>query len=245
MAVEVNHAFVSAKGDGPDATRVQPSNWNEDHVITGLGDAAEKDVGTTAGTVAAGDDSRFKTVGTTAGTVAAGDDSRITGAAQKASNLSDLANAATAFGNIKQVATSSATGVVELATDAEAITGTDTARALTPANGLAAFERLGKLRGVNAQTADYSLLAADAGKVVEMTAATSKTVTIPANATTAIDNDCYFTVVSGQSDVVVDAAGGVTLNGVVSGSFTIPAWGSATFYKKATNTWVAPNQEVA
>ena len=39
-------------------------------------------------------------VGTTAGTVAAGDDARITGAAQKASNLSDLANAATARANL-------------------------------------------------------------------------------------------------------------------------------------------------
>lgn len=39
-------------------------------------------------------------VGTSAGTVAAGDDSRITGAAQKASNLSDLANAGTARTNL-------------------------------------------------------------------------------------------------------------------------------------------------
>lgn len=45
-----------------------------------------------------------------------------------------LWNAATAFSNIKQAATASATGVVELATDAEAITGTDTTRAVTPAN---------------------------------------------------------------------------------------------------------------
>ena len=41
-----------------------------------------------------------KNVGTTAGTVAAGDDSRITGAAQKASNLSDLASASTARTNL-------------------------------------------------------------------------------------------------------------------------------------------------
>jgi hypothetical protein len=41
-----------------------------------LGDAAAKNTGTTSGTVAAGDDSRFKAVGTTSGTVAAGDDSR-------------------------------------------------------------------------------------------------------------------------------------------------------------------------
>lgn len=39
-------------------------------------------------------------VGTTAGTVAAGNDSRITGAAQKASNLSDLASASTARTNL-------------------------------------------------------------------------------------------------------------------------------------------------
>lgn len=53
-------------------------------------------------------------------------------------NLSDVANAATAFGNIKQAASDSATGVVELATTAEVQTGTDTARAVTPA-GVAAF----------------------------------------------------------------------------------------------------------
>ena len=41
-----------------------------------------------------------KNTGTTSGTVAAGDDSRITGAAQKASNLSDLASASTARTNL-------------------------------------------------------------------------------------------------------------------------------------------------
>lgn len=95
----------------------------------GLGTAATKNVGTAAGTVAAGDDSRFaaaadalqkvqnladlpdpsaarsslglgnaaiKNTGTAAGTVAAGDDPRITGAAQKAQNLADLTNPAVA-----------------------------------------------------------------------------------------------------------------------------------------------------
>ncbi|MFI7073567.1 glycine-rich domain-containing protein [Micromonospora sediminicola] len=41
-----------------------------------------------------------RSVGTTAGTVAAGDDARITGASQKASNLADLTNAATARTNL-------------------------------------------------------------------------------------------------------------------------------------------------
>lgn len=52
---------------------------------------------------------------------------------QRQLNLSDVASASTAFSNIKQAATESATGVVELATTAEAVTGTDTSRAVTPA----------------------------------------------------------------------------------------------------------------
>lgn len=74
-----------------------------------------------------------KDTGTTAGTVAAGDDSRITGAAQKSANLSDLGSAATAFGNIKQTATDSATGVVEIATASEVRSGAAGALAVTPA----------------------------------------------------------------------------------------------------------------
>jgi hypothetical protein len=50
-----------------------------------------------------------------------------------ANNLSDVASASTAFSNIKQAATESATGVVELATTAEAAAGSDTSRAVTAA----------------------------------------------------------------------------------------------------------------
>ena len=47
-------------------------------------------------------------------------------------NLSDVASAATSFANIKQAASTTATGVVELATTAETTTGTDATRAVTP-----------------------------------------------------------------------------------------------------------------
>lgn len=56
------------------------------------------------------------------------------GANNLAAGAGGVASAATAFSNIKQAATTSATGVVELATDAETITGTDAVRAITPSN---------------------------------------------------------------------------------------------------------------
>lgn len=56
------------------------------------------------------------------------------GALLSANNFSDVANAATAFANIKQAATASATGVVELATQAETEAKTDTDRAVVPAD---------------------------------------------------------------------------------------------------------------
>ncbi len=54
-----------------------------------------------------------------------------------AQNLNDVADKPTAFATIKQAATESATGVVELATTVEATAGVDTTRVVTPA-GLAA-----------------------------------------------------------------------------------------------------------
>jgi len=61
-------------------------------------------------------------------TQAAGD----TRYAQRANNLSDVTSASTAFTNIKQPASETVTGVVELATIAEVQTGTDSTRAVTP-----------------------------------------------------------------------------------------------------------------
>lgn len=68
--------------------------------------------------------------------------------AQKDQNLADIANAATAFGNIKQSATESATGVAEIATVGELETGVDDTRFVTPLK----FATLGG-RGINGTVA--------------------------------------------------------------------------------------------
>ncbi|MGZ6387882.1 MAG: phage tail protein [Ktedonobacterales bacterium] len=46
MALSVKHNFVSAKSDGLDTTKIQPSNWNDGHVLLA---AVDKVIGTDSG----------------------------------------------------------------------------------------------------------------------------------------------------------------------------------------------------
>lgn len=78
----------------------------------------------------------------------------------EANNLSDVGSAATSFGNIKQVATDSATGVSELATDAETVTGTATDRVVTPANITAKIAEPGAIGGTTPATGVFTTLEA-------------------------------------------------------------------------------------
>lgn len=100
----------------------------------------------------------------------------LVGALLSANNLTDVGNAATAFGNIKQAATTTATGVVELATDAETNTGTDTARAITPSNleawtGSAFVTTVGTLASGNATAIVDAATTSASGKSELATAA--------------------------------------------------------------------------
>ena len=89
-----------------------------------LGNAARKDVGTTVGTVAAGDDSRLRPVGVTAGSVAAGDDPRFASlasaaaAAQSKANSSIQSSGGTITGQLAIGTTSTPAGTLDVRTGA-------------------------------------------------------------------------------------------------------------------------------
>lgn len=75
--------------------------------------------------------------------LAPGNATNVSGTVAIANGGTGQTTAALAFGALKQDASTTATGVVELATDAEALAGTDTARAVTPAGIRAALSATG------------------------------------------------------------------------------------------------------
>lgn len=107
--VAITHPFVCPKGDGADTTLVRPSNWNAQHTITMA--ASDKLVGRATAGAGAAEEITCTATGRT---------------------IIAAATAVAAFDAVKQAASETATGVVELATQAEAEAATDNARAMTP-----------------------------------------------------------------------------------------------------------------
>lgn len=115
--------------------------------------------------------------------------------------------AANAFTALKQAASETATGVVELATTAEAQTGTDTTRAITPA-GLAASI----FRGIVTESGTTRTnTAADRRQWVRWTSTSAKTFTI-ANAVAAA-GDVWAGINVGTNNLTLVAGASVTLTG--------------------------------
>ena len=130
-------------------------------------------------------------------------------------------------------------GVVELATAAEVATGSDTARAVTPAGAAAHYSPIARVTIDDTTTALTGALT-DAGNVVFMNNASANVFTIPANATVAFAVDTQIDIVmEGAGVTTITADTGVTLNGVSAGSGAISAQYSAvTIIKRATDTWI-------
>ena len=141
--------------------------------------------------------------------------------------------------------TSSATaaGIVELATDAEAITGTDTARAITAANLAATFPTIRNIPQ-NSKSADYTLVLADAGKHLYHPGGdtSARTFTIPANGSVAYPIGTAITFVNDTSGGVVSIA--ITSDVLVlspagtTGTRALAANGVATCIKMTATRWM-------
>lgn len=90
----------------------------------------------------------------------------------------------------------------------------------------------------SAQTASYTLVLADKGKLVEMSNAAANNLTVPLNATVAYPVGSQINILqTGAGQTTVVATGGVTIN-ATPGLKLRTQWSSATLIKRATDTWV-------
>jgi hypothetical protein len=91
---------------------------------------------------------------------------------------------------------------------------------------------------VNAQTANYTLVLADASKAVEVTSASSTTVTVPPNSSVAFPVGTIIEVVRlGTGSVTLLAGSGVTLN-TASSLICRVQYSVLTLRKRASDTWL-------
>lgn len=99
----------------------------------------------------------------------------------------------------------------------------------------------------NAQSASYTLVLADDGKVVEVeVTSTANTLTVPLNSSVAFPVGTQITVIqtgTGQT-TITPVSGSVTINGT-PGLKLRTQWSSCVLIKRATNTWVALGDLVA
>ena len=141
---------------------------------------------------------------------------------------------------VNPAASETVQGIVELATEAEGLTGTDTSRAMTPAVTKAVNTRLQQ----NSQSADYTLTIDDAGKQIFHPSAdtSARTFTIPANGTVA------FAVGTAVTFINQNGAGTITIaittdtmrlaGDGTTGSRTLAANGIATAVKVTSTEWL-------
>lgn len=117
--------------------------------------------------------------------------------------------------------------------DSVALTGTTTAAAIT-VTGNVVYHTV-----TNAQSASaYTVVLADDGKIIECSASSAITLTVPTNTTAAFPIGTQIMLIAtGTGQVTVAAAGGVTIN-ATPGLKLRTQWSTALLIKRATNTWL-------
>jgi hypothetical protein len=139
-------------------------------------------------------------------------------------------------GFIEAPASETYSGIVELATAAETLTGTDNTRAVHTAGGFATYAPKNLL--VNAQTGTtYTPVLADAGKLITLSNAGAITFTLPLNSAVAYPIGTQINIMQIAAGKPTVAAGGTTLTGTPSLGLRAQ-WSMATLIKIATDSWV-------
>jgi hypothetical protein len=114
-----------------------------------------------------------------------------------------------------------------------ALTGTTTAAAISVTGNVVYHT------ATNAQSASaYTIVLADDGKIIECSASSAITLTVPTNTTAAFPIGTQIMLIAtGTGQVTVAAAGGVTVN-ATPGLKLRTQWSTALLIKRATNTWL-------
>lgn len=91
---------------------------------------------------------------------------------------------------------------------------------------------------INAQTASYTLVISDNGKLVEMNVASGNTLTVPLNSSVAFPTGTQISILQvGAGQTTVAGTSGVTVN-ATPGLNLRAQWSAATLVKRDTDTWV-------
>ena len=106
-------------------------------------------------------------------------------------------------------------------------------------DGTSAIEFAPSTTLINAQTASYTLVAADKDKMVEMNVSSANNLTVPLNSSVPFAIGTKITVVqTGTGQTTIAPTGGVTINGT-PGLKLRAQWSAVTLVKRASDTWVA------
>lgn len=174
--------------------------------------------------------------------------SQLSDASANGRSLLQSANYASMFGLLKQAATSTATGVVELATDTEAQTGTDTSRAITPANLSARTATTTRTGLVELATDVEAAAGTDTSRVMTVKQVADYVAANGGGNVIVQRGDVYSGAVSIGTipdyvyvDVTISAVSDVTKCFVlVEGSFTTVAGAAGMFFSTTSReTWIA------
>ncbi len=140
--------------------------------------------------------------------------------------------------------TESVAGMLELATDAETIAGTDAVRATHPRGTLAAIRSVARWVP-SFKTANYTFVLADEMNHILSDGATNVTFTVPTNATAAFAIGSRVQVTRwGTGTLTLAPATGVTIQGT-SGVRVLNQYESLTLVKTHTDTWLIVDMSVS